>query len=257
MILGTITKGSSTKDIGIQCNIADADITTSIDDNISDDSDMADSYSDPSDSDYINSNFEDLSSTCEDNPAKNAIPGTKYIVFETALLSLFSTCYQCHSSSVSITKLVIGSFIHITQTCEACESTNSWDSQAFIKDIPAGNILISSSILFSGCLPEKSIRFLRNFKCATISNRIFYSHQKSYLLPSVFYIWDKHQQALITHLVSEGKLLVLGGDGRADSPGHCAKYSTYSMIELTHNVVLDVQVVQVKVYISFVLFHTK
>lgn len=39
--------------------------------------------------------------------------------------------------------------------------------------------------------------------------------------------------------------LILGGDGRADSPGHCAKFGTYSMIELTHNVVLDIQIVQV------------
>ena len=37
---------------------------------------------------------------------------------------------------------------------------------------------------------------------------------------------------------------ILGGDGRADSPGHCAKYGSYTMLELTSNLVVDVQFVQ-------------
>ena len=60
-----------------------------------------------------------------------------------------------------------------------------------------------------------------------------------------FYTWDKYQQAFFSQLASEGKPLILGGDGRADSPGHSAKFGTYSMIELTHNIVLDVQIIQV------------
>ena len=119
-----------------------------------------------------------------------------------------------------------------------------WDSQPFIKNIPAGNILFSSSILFSGCLPEKSLRLFRNFGCVTISNRTFYDHQKMYLLPSISYIWDKYQQAVFDLLVSENTPLILGGDGRADIPGHSAKFGTYYMIELNHNVLLDIQIVQ-------------
>ncbi|KAI4821851.1 hypothetical protein KUCAC02_007429, partial [Chaenocephalus aceratus] len=40
---------------------------------------------------------------------------------------------------------------------------------------------------------------------------------------------------------AEGRDLVLGGDGRADSPGHCAKFGSYTMLELHANVVIDVQ----------------
>ncbi|KAJ4921379.1 hypothetical protein JOQ06_025962, partial [Pogonophryne albipinna] len=43
---------------------------------------------------------------------------------------------------------------------------------------------------------------------------------------------------------AEGRDLVLGGDGRADSPGHCAKFGSYTMLELHANVVIDVQLVQ-------------
>ncbi|KAK3705290.1 hypothetical protein QZH41_008177 [Actinostola sp. cb2023] len=38
--------------------------------------------------------------------------------------------------------------------------------------------------------------------------------------------------------------LVLAGDGRCDSPGHCAKYGSYTVIEQTMNRVLDFQLVQ-------------
>ena len=46
------------------------------------------------------------------------------------------------------------------------------------------------------------------------------------------------------------KKLVLGGDGRADSPGHIARYGTYSLLELLYNMITDFQLVQVR-YISY------
>ncbi len=45
-------------------------------------------------------------------------------------------------------------------------------------------------------------------------------------------------------LKGEKRSLVLGGDGRADSPGHCAKFGSYTMIELKKRIVLDIQLVQ-------------
>lgn len=47
-----------------------------------------------------------------------------------------------------------------------------------------------------------------------------------------------------------GEPLVLGGDGRANSPGHCAKYGSYSTIDLEQAIVVDIQLVQV-IYIFF------
>ncbi|CAH3028847.1 unnamed protein product [Porites evermanni] len=38
--------------------------------------------------------------------------------------------------------------------------------------------------------------------------------------------------------------VVLLGDGRSDSPGHCAKYGAFTVIEKRVNKVLDVQLVQ-------------
>lgn len=120
-----------------------------------------------------------------------------------------------------------------------------WDSQPFIKHIPAGNLLLSSSILFSGALPTKVIRLLTNMGCASISLSTYFSHQRDYLHPSVSSVWKKNQAILLQKVQSEGRALVIGGDGRADSPGHSAKYGSYSMLELQMGVVIDVQLVQV------------
>ena len=46
------------------------------------------------------------------------------------------------------------------------------------------------------------------------------------------------------------KSLCLGGDGRADTPGHCAKYGTYTTLDLDLMKVVDVQIVQVSLQIS-------
>ena len=38
--------------------------------------------------------------------------------------------------------------------------------------------------------------------------------------------------------------IVLGGDGRANSPGHSVKYGSYSTLELEASKVLDIQLIQ-------------
>ena len=45
--------------------------------------------------------------------------------------------------------------------------------------------------------------------------------------------------------MEKNKGLALGGNGRADSPGHSAKYGSYSIIELNKNKVIDLKLVQV------------
>ena len=40
---------------------------------------------------------------------------------------------------------------------------------------------------------------------------------------------------MIEELKTEKKKLTVGGDSRADSPGHSTKYDTYSLLELLYN----------------------
>lgn len=85
---------------------------------------------------------------------------------------------------------------------------------------------------------------------ATITQRTFSSHQSSILFPSVARVWDKHQRDYDRMAEERREPLVLAGDGRADSPGHCAKYGSYSTIDLEQGIVVDIQLVQV-IYIFF------
>lgn len=49
----------------------------------------------------------------------------------------------------------------------------------------------------------------------------------------------------VRQAVDRGEPLVIGGDGRANSPGHCAKFGSYSTIDLEEGIVIDIQLVQV------------
>jgi solute carrier family 8 (sodium/calcium exchanger) len=58
-------------------------------------------------------------------------------------------------------------------------------------------------------------------------------------------MWKEQQSDMISVLQAFDEPLQLGGDGRSDSPGHSAKFGSYTLMDLGHNVVLDIELVQV------------
>lgn len=180
--------------------------------------------------------------------SKDAIPfhqSKKFIVFEECLMSLFQKCHKCGNESVTVTSTVIGTFLSISQECANCLLPFKWDSQPMVDRAPAGNILMSAAILLSGSLPTKVLRMLKIYGCACFSRNTFFRHQEEILQPCVFSVWKDHQSKLFKQLRQEKRPLVLGGDGRADSPGHSAKFGSYTMMELKKKAVIDIQLVQV------------
>ena len=162
----------------------------------------------------------------------------KYIVFEKNLLSLFNKCPSCGETSTAVTKKTVGTCIHISQKCSYCSHVNDWCSQPFVKsNMPAGNILLSAAILFSGALPSKIFHVLKAFGCVCIDKRTFFRHQNTFLHPSIVSVWKRQQANLLQELRSEKRGLIIGGDGRADSPGHSAKFGSYTVMELKKKVV--------------------
>ena len=167
-----------------------------------------------------------------------------YLVFESSLLLLFSLCSHCNSHA-SVRKVVIGSFLRIIQTCSTCSRRRTWESQPYIGNTPAGNILTSAAILYSGTLPSKAFKMFQVLNLCMMSRKTFFRHQRKYLQPAVSRVWKRSQELLLTALKDKGSSLVLGGDGRSDSPGHSAKYGSYSVLELTCNKIVDFKLVQV------------
>lgn len=169
-----------------------------------------------------------------------------YLVFESALLMLFATCLRC-SSPTNVKKIVIGSFLRIVQSCRHCSWRRNWESQPYLGKLPAGNILTSAAMLYSGSLPSKALHMFRILNVATISPKTFFRHQSLYLQPAISLVWKRTQETLCKALLETGKPLVLAGDGRSDSPGHSAKYGSYSVLELTCSKIVDFKLVQVRV----------
>ena len=110
---------------------------------------------------------------------------------------------------------------------------------------PAGNVLLSGAILFAGATATKILRVMNHMKLATISLRTFLTHQREYLQPVVQHVWACHQTRAVEELQVKGRPLIIGGDGRADTPGYSAKYGAYTVMNLEDNKVIDAQLVQV------------
>lgn len=159
------------------------------------------------------------------------------------LMLLFAVCRQCGSKAVKLHKVVIGTYLRIKQLCLSCSYKCIWSSQPMIRKIPAGNIRLSAAILYAGATPTKVIRVLTFLKCETISTDTYFRHQRDYLLATVSSVYELKHTALISSLSNQH--LVLAGDGRADSPGHSAKYGTYSILEMSCNKIIDFKLVQV------------
>ena len=179
---------------------------------------------------------------CRSKPPESR---AKYIVFEDNLLELFEVCLKCHTrTKPNVHKN--GSLVKVEQDCDLCENKRTWYSQPFVGGKPCGNLLISAAILFSGSTPSK---VLRMFECANISNismSTFLNHQKSYLVPSIGNVWLNYQKDYIQDVKAAARSVVLGGDGRADTPGHSAKFGSYSVLDLDECNVVDIQLVQVR-----------
>ena len=65
------------------------------------------------------------------------------------------------------------------------------------------------------------------------------------LHPAVDQVYHQHQSDLLNAAKSEGTGLILGGDARCDSPGHSAKYSSYTLLDVQRNKIIHTELVQV------------
>lgn len=171
-----------------------------------------------------------------------------FLVFWTCLVQLLTTwcsCPSCGNRKISWICQEVGTLLHVQLQCTECAHTSVWSSQPLFGRTPAGNICLSAAILFAGATATKVLRVLSHMGVAVMSLRSFFRHQERVLFTAVKRVWRVRQVWMLSLLQAEGDGVVCGGDGRADSPGHCAKYGTYTMMELRKKAVIDLQLVQV------------
>lgn len=194
---------------------------------------------------YMPSSAESQAETESENDVesgKSPVEQKKFIVFEENLDELFVTCSTCSKPIAENCKTVIGSMVVVHSLCVDGHQ-NKCQSQPMIGAKITGNLLLAGSILFSGNTFQNINSLAQRFNLAFISSSSFFDIQKKVLFPVVDKAW-KDQENLLKEIKKSPKLDICG-DGRCDSPGHCAKYGTYTVMDESTDKVLDFKVVQV------------
>ncbi|KAJ4947427.1 hypothetical protein JOQ06_009462 [Pogonophryne albipinna] len=160
-------------------------------------------------------------------------------------MSMFTICPSCCGETQGNVEQQEGTYIKIKQVSAACGYERFWQNQPMLyRNMPACNLLLSGAIHFSGCMATQTIRMLKLLGLQCISVGTFFRHRRLYTIPTIVQAWQNEQAGIIRELKEMGGGLILSGDCRSDSPGHCAKYGTSSLIEDRINKVLDLQLVQ-------------
>ena len=137
----------------------------------------------------------------------------------------------------------IGSMLSIKLSCLNGHEIQ-WNSQPLINKTPAGNLLSAAAILFSGNTFSHINEFCSCLNMKFISKSLFYEMQDQYLFPVIDETWEK-EQASVMEAARLRACLNLSGDGRCDSPGHNAKYGTYTMMDENEGKIVSFSLVQV------------
>ena len=169
----------------------------------------------------------------------------KFLVFESNLKELFFLYVHCPNCGRNWQKASLktkGSLATI-ECLGCCDQPLRWQTQQFISSMAAGNLLFSAGILFT----SNDYSNIANFTMATniqfFSQRNFSSTQKKYIFPIVNKKFAEHQVDIFNEV--RNTEVVAGGDGCCDSPGHSAKYGTYSIVNTASSKVLNFSLVQV------------
>ena len=88
------------------------------------------------------------------------------------------------------------------------------------------------------------VQVFKNMGLLGYNEVTYYYHQRHFLfLPTKLY-WRAYQKNILESL--KVKEVVLAGDKRHDSMGHCAKYGTYTIFCCTIGLIIHLVVIQVK-----------
>ncbi|XP_053388891.1 uncharacterized protein LOC123544069 [Mercenaria mercenaria] len=126
--------------------------------------------------------------------------------------------------------------------CPKSHNSLTWTSQPVLPNgVMVGNFKIYAAIVMSGNNYSKvalMAKFMRlGFPSASMFDRI----QGQYIIPEVDRYWLTIKQSTQEELRATS--IVVAGDGRMDSPGHSAKYCTYTVMNQTDKKIVSMEVI--------------
>lgn len=212
------------------------------------DHDITDHPDDDDDSDY-DPNQDDSSS---DDEEENELPSKSvhtafslFVVFLTNLMELFNLCHHhgCGKPLVQEPELRVSGFALTVATICTEGHHYRWESQQRIGDLYAGNLLIPSAVFIMGGSFTTFLEICKLVRLACLSIRECNNIQRCFLIPEVKLMWSNHLKSVLGAIGN--KPLQLSGDGRCDSPGHCATYGTYTLLDSTSHLIVAQKTVRV------------
>ena len=204
----------------------------------------------------------DLKSQFQDELSKLCVPGDnlsrfvdmhkreKVIVDVEHICDLISTNCQVKgcSGKPSVDNMKVeGAVLTLVWNCSNGHS-GVWHSSCLLgkqrnQNVFATTVGAGAGVLISGNNFEK-IQMMKFLNVHFVSESTFNRMQSLYVIPAIRELWDHMKRK--TWEVLKDTPLVLSGDGRNDSPGHSAKFCVYTLMEQFLDVIVDVEVVDVR-----------
>ncbi|XP_065150413.1 uncharacterized protein [Paramisgurnus dabryanus] len=106
-----------------------------------------------------------------------------------------------------------------------------WFSQPkFSQGMHAGDFLLSTNILLSGNNYTKIALLFKFMNMRMVNQTTFFRIQDHFCIDTIIDYWETKRTEIIRQLQSKQSVVALG-DGRMDSPGFCAQYCSYSVMD--------------------------
>ena len=198
--------------------------------------------------------------SCRVNPNTTCQEERKFIVFYSSLLTLFSLfCLNCKAEKPQVSMKQNGTMVTVQQHCTFCQGKSfTWRSQPFLfGKHPAGNILLSFSVLMAGATISKILLLFKHMGVSVYKARTFFYHQNRFIFPTILHHWEQYRSSMISS-IKNVKDTVWCGDGRFDSMGHSAKYGAYTILCSSINKIVHFELLQVTntYYIPILIYTT-
>ena len=191
---------------------------------------------------------QDSQSTAQSDDKNSATCSRLLLVYEDNLKQLMKFCPKCGSPiNTDDTSEVQneGSQYSVKLSClNGCDFV--WHSQPSLPEVKGeGNPMLTTGICFSGIPFAKFDRLAGVISLKSIKEDTFYALREKHVFPVIDNHWDNEQKRIIAELKERATPVTLAGDGRCDSPGHSAKFCTYTMMDVESEKIVDFTVVSV------------
>ena len=162
------------------------------------------------------------------------------------LLALFKHCPEC-GVSARVTKVMTHGFATVIHyRCYGINPhVNVWRSSNMVRNKYTCNMVISAASMMCSISYSALESLMTCLSIPYVGKTTFYRLIATYLYPGVVNKWSALRTMIINSF--QGKVDV-SGDGHFDSPGWCAKFCTYSIMEIKSGAILDFFICQKGMY---------